>query len=407
MNILNIILNVGQLEIGTFVIMLILMGVFIINVRKNPEIDSMLPNVASTLGILGTFIGITMALLRFKVDGDINIEGLISSMRFAFVTSILGMISSLFMKSYQQILTTKNDENQQKKGVKPEYSLQNIDLTNERMLIELSKFNQREDRKTSELTELMKLFSLDLKEAVDKALRDNIKTITTQINSELGASFIHVSNSVRAMVEWQENYRVILEKNIEIQKINHEKFTHSSAILETVAKNMERINKTSENIEKITETLYEQNNSFANNLLTVSELGIETNKIMGNLDLCVDGVKQSLSILNEQGKKFNELSSGYVKDQQQALEILKGNSKYAVEEIYSAGRNILDQTNQDLKIISENMTEALNEDLKITIETINNSLSVYNSTLRNIESLIMNNSVVEKNKKLGREALGV
>ena len=155
-------------------------------------------------------------------------------MRFAFITSILGMVFSLFMKAYQQFLSGKTENTDKKKGVRAEFSLQNIDLTNEKMLEELSRFNRREDKKNNELAELMKLFSLDLKDAVDKALRDNISKITTQINLELGDSFRHVSNSVRGMVEWQENYKNILEKNIETQKINQEKFTHSANILEKI-----------------------------------------------------------------------------------------------------------------------------------------------------------------------------
>lgn len=407
MNNLSIFLNVGNLEIGTFIIMLGITGVFIRQVHQNPEVDSMLPNVASTLGILGTFIGITMALLKFKVNGDINIEGLIESMRFAFITSILGMVFSLIMKAYQQILSGKTENTEKKKGVRAEFSLQNIDLTNEKMLEELSRFNRREDKKNNELAELMKLFSLDLKDAVDKALRDNISKITTQINLELGDSFRHVSNSVRGMVEWQENYKNILEKNIETQKMNQEKFTHSANILEKIAKNMEKINVVSENIEKITETLHEQNSSFGNNLSKVNEIGTETNKMIDNISSCIAEVKENLKLLNNEGKAFNELSLGYIEKQQESLDLLKNNSDTAVKEIYSAGRNILENTNQNLKIISENVTEALNEDLKGAINTFNDSLLVYNSTLRNIESLIINNSFENSNKMVEREAFDV
>jgi hypothetical protein len=57
------------------------------------------PTLLSTLGILGTFIGITLGLLKFDV-GNINasIPVLIDGLKTAFFTSIVGMLTSLIFK---------------------------------------------------------------------------------------------------------------------------------------------------------------------------------------------------------------------------------------------------------------------------------------------------------------------
>ena len=52
----------------------------------------------STLGVLGTFVGITIGLLHFDTDNlDTGIPILLSGLKTAFFTSLAGMIGSLFL----------------------------------------------------------------------------------------------------------------------------------------------------------------------------------------------------------------------------------------------------------------------------------------------------------------------
>ncbi|WP_303026198.1 hypothetical protein [uncultured Parabacteroides sp.] len=57
-----------------------------------------LPSMISTLGVLGTFVGITIGLLHFDTDNlDTGIPILLSGLKTAFFTSLAGMIGSLFL----------------------------------------------------------------------------------------------------------------------------------------------------------------------------------------------------------------------------------------------------------------------------------------------------------------------
>ena len=57
-----------------------------------------LPSVISTLGVLGTFLGITMGLLGFDTsDLDQSIPLLLDGLKTAFFTSLLGMLGSLIL----------------------------------------------------------------------------------------------------------------------------------------------------------------------------------------------------------------------------------------------------------------------------------------------------------------------
>lgn len=57
-----------------------------------------MPSMVSTLGVLGTFLGITIGLMHFNTeDLDTSIPLLLSGLKTAFLTSLLGMLGSLVL----------------------------------------------------------------------------------------------------------------------------------------------------------------------------------------------------------------------------------------------------------------------------------------------------------------------
>jgi len=70
-----------------------------INQPGKMQIAELAPGMMVTLGILGTFVGIVMGLTGFNVDSaEETIKGiqtLVPAMRFAFMTSVVGVIGSL------------------------------------------------------------------------------------------------------------------------------------------------------------------------------------------------------------------------------------------------------------------------------------------------------------------------
>lgn len=70
------------------------------NFNRNKRIIDSLPQVLSTLGVLGTFWGITQGLLDFNVhDINASIPKLLDGLRTAFYTSLAGMITSLILRA--------------------------------------------------------------------------------------------------------------------------------------------------------------------------------------------------------------------------------------------------------------------------------------------------------------------
>lgn len=72
-------------------------------------IDS-IPTLLTSIGILGTFFGIVLALLAFD-DSDIksHINDIISGMKTAFITSVTGLLLSIILKIWASIHQDKSE----------------------------------------------------------------------------------------------------------------------------------------------------------------------------------------------------------------------------------------------------------------------------------------------------------
>ena len=95
-------------EVVTEIFLLLILISFSIAVwmtRKDraPRFVSYAPMLLTSLGILGTFVGIVVGLVHFKPDDiDASIPALLEGLKTAFITSLVGMGSAILFK----VLTT-------------------------------------------------------------------------------------------------------------------------------------------------------------------------------------------------------------------------------------------------------------------------------------------------------------
>ena len=97
--------------IGTFVVCLFLFFRFKNNggLTTHRRVVEYFPTLVSTLGVLGTFYGITIGLLSFDTGNlDQSIPGLLDGLKTAFFTSLAGMIGSMILSA---IISKKQDDN--------------------------------------------------------------------------------------------------------------------------------------------------------------------------------------------------------------------------------------------------------------------------------------------------------
>lgn len=99
-NILKQLLTPMNIGFGASMLLLFLYSV--IRIKLKPKEVTTIPNLIASLGIIGTFAGIFAGLLNFDTAKlDDSIPKLLDGMKTAFVTSLIGLILSNILKSFQ------------------------------------------------------------------------------------------------------------------------------------------------------------------------------------------------------------------------------------------------------------------------------------------------------------------
>lgn len=100
---------IGLAFLGSLVYVLILQRKD--NVISSRRIVEYLPSLVSTLGVLGTFYGITIGLMHFDTaDLDKSIPGLLDGLKTAFFTSLAGMIGSVALSFFINRIQDKKEK---------------------------------------------------------------------------------------------------------------------------------------------------------------------------------------------------------------------------------------------------------------------------------------------------------
>jgi len=179
--------------------------------------------LATGLGILGTFIGIVYGLWYFDVNNiDKAVPVLLSGLKFAFITSIVGMGWSLLIGIFPKELKFEGVQTENKDKSESE-------LLSE-VLEEMKKMNDNiaGDNETTLITQIQKLRTItvdkqdELKKAFDEFAKqmaeNNVKSLVeavnkvmedfnTKINDQLGENFKQLNQGVENLLKWQDQYK--------------------------------------------------------------------------------------------------------------------------------------------------------------------------------------------------------
>lgn len=256
------------MSVRDFVILALVSGTLVylwVAGRRDPRFRGHASAVMTSVGILGTFVGIFLALLPLDFSaGQMNasIQALLDGMRLAFVTSVLGLASSIGFRLYE-----KWRPSPEPKGapLPPEQTavLERLDAIHRAiggdgdtsLLTQLQKLrdHSRDDSRrldairsaiagdgdSSLVTQLVKLreesldgfrrldaltevirdslvknlesLIVDIRNVIEKQLGDSLRELIRQIEEALikqfGTTFVEFNAATQAIKKWQEDYR--------------------------------------------------------------------------------------------------------------------------------------------------------------------------------------------------------
>lgn len=226
------------------------------------------PNLLTTLGILGTFIGIVIGLLDFKVGSSAEIQEsigpLLEGLKTAFITSLAGMFSAIVFKSIEstgwlrlgsqeegpggvgpdeiyheirlqreameslaqsiageedatlisQVRLLRADQRDAVKEQKLMFGKQSelLDIVAQTAVSQAERFEAFADNLWKKLDDFADMLSKSATEQVINALREVISDFNHNLTEQFGENFKELNAAVGKLVEWQDNYRMQLEQ---------------------------------------------------------------------------------------------------------------------------------------------------------------------------------------------------
>ncbi|SFK01050.1 hypothetical protein SAMN04488518_101745 [Pseudovibrio ascidiaceicola] len=294
--------------VAVFFIVLII-GLFLFSllgsfkqIRFFSKLSPIAPNLLTTIGIFGTFFGITLGLTNFDVSNiDGSVPELLAGLKIAFITSIVGISTSIMLKAFQNQITKAELVGQI--GPQEIYSLlQRIEVTgreNSEMLQEnLSDIRKviSSDGESSLLTQLQKLrseakdgqnelitefknFAKHMTEnnqkAIIEALQEVIRDFNNNLTEQFGDNFKQLNAAVEKLVIWQENYKEHIDKTEERIQATLSSLEAALSAVQSCAETLATIREHTEAIPAAVQPLPELAGSL-NSQISVMEKHLET-----------------------------------------------------------------------------------------------------------------------------------
>lgn len=286
----------------------------------NRRIVEYFPTFVSTLGVLGTFYGITVGLLAFDTaDLDKSIPGLLDGLKTAFFTSLAGMIGSMILSAF---ISRKQDEKDggvsdinQAAGTICQAVQQMSDLnktTIEKLAQQMEE--QEKDRKA---------FYRTMGDVMDK-VKETQTTIAETLQS-INTSQGSAASALDSIVILQRGQEGVLETIKETASSMVNSIGSLEEITSTQTTSLAAMQKYSEEISEFTHHVPEILDVVSGMSTTQDEINEQVQKLKDILDAEVDQIERSMDKTNELlERKFDEFTELLKKSNTEALvEVMK------------------------------------------------------------------------------------
>lgn len=358
-----------------------------------------LPSLLSTLGVLGTFAGITIGLLNFDTTNlDKSIPLLLSGLKTAFFTSLAGMIGSIILSKQVNSALDENDGRMSDIDMAAGQickSVEEMNITTKKAIEELRSQNklQMESQTAFYQTVGEAIFSLVTNTGELKGFSkkfDNVDASTTSINGFIGECLEITSGIAGAQNEISDeikNFSIVLrsevdeieEKMKETNKLLVGKFDEFSDLLKK--SNTEAL---VDVMKSVTEEFQKQMNSLINKL--IEENFDQLNKSVESLNVWQQENKEMISSLTKQYKEmtanFEQTSTTLTKVSGDTRLLVSDGGK--LRQLIDALNQVIIEDKKFVKIVTQiEETATLSKDNMLQFEEATKSLNEWVRKQRN------------------------
>jgi hypothetical protein len=209
-------------DLDSYALCQIFIGIIIFLVLFSLLSSKNFRNECISVGILGTFVGISLSLFEFdsnKVSD--SIPAFINGLKFAFITSGSGVIASIILS-----LSKPDSEASDLREL--------VRLQNKQVQVLETSLSNLAANSTTEIT---------------KALQEVVTDFNNNLTEQFGDNFKALNEAVSSLVVWQEQYRAFIE-------------AHHSQTAKQHELTMQRLNEFEQLDNRRTEQLHRQGDGF-------------------------------------------------------------------------------------------------------------------------------------------------
>lgn len=379
--------------------LLVMLGLFIIGWvavgrddghKPRHFIDS-IPTLLTSIGILGTFFGIVLALLAFD-DSDIksHINDIISGMKTAFITSVTGLLLSIILKIWASIHQDKSEN----------LDLDQVDASNILKFIEHHLTEQTNTQKKTaviheellqaltthheyvkqnnqqfaanlwdKLEKTAQILTKSATEEVILALNQLIKDFNHQLTEQFGENFKQLNHAVFELIQWQENYKQQLEQ-MQIQYQNH---------TNAVAATQQAIDNIHDNLSHIAHHAQSIPDSMERLAVAIELSHTQIDTLYDHLAAFADMKDKAVAALPSLSEQIDVMLQGMDDASQKLTEQF-----HQIHQSIKAQPSIMQSTTQELKNTLERLVGQLEIDIKNITEKHAGSIKEQMNQLSNI-----------------------
>ncbi|MCG9642086.1 MotA/TolQ/ExbB proton channel family protein [Vibrio sp. Isolate34] len=350
------------------------------------------PNLLTSLGILGTFTGIVVGLMEFDpANIDDSITLLLAGLKTAFLTSLVGMFLSILFKGINGLLTRTDDEVIEDVGPSEIYNVMNAQLESTKLLVSsiqgtedssltsqiknlrtdindgnrnvMAQLKQKEvndeqfaNQLWNKMNEFGELLSKSATEQVINALKEVIVEFNDKLTEQFGENFKRLDESVKKLVEWQENYRLQLEDMSTKYQLGVDAISSTEKSVASINERAETIPATMEKLHEVMELGHGQVTELEERMKGFSELKDKAVEAMPEIKQQLDS---TMSTIDTSVKAASDHYEKMLKESQGIIDSFSTTATDSVENMRTNIETGVDNLNQRFSEGADNLTANL------------------------------------------------
>ena len=364
----NIFSHLNGLVIGLGLLCTVLMFVYYYKYTRARSVISYLPNIWTSLGILGTFISIVRSLA--DTDNLSDLPTVVDNIVPAFETSIIGIVGAIITSIVVKIIFANEDKKYEEEYDRKSYS---VDMTPELLL---DSINQSMRDANKKIDGLASTIAAGVLVEVDKHLTSKMEELARTHTARLVSLFEHEEESITSATA-------------KVDKAVSSMANTMKGASSTIKKTMEDISsELSEAVTKIVNDSIEKTGKISEDF--TSEVSDIEKKMLNSLSTQLTDRYQQLLKMNEES----------IASMKRDIEKMQSEiSKKVSDDITNMNKGIVEDVKQVLQTVKEDLTD-VEKSISTTLTDVTTNLVVVSEALKtdalNYQSVTSSTSEIKR-----------